>query len=219
MTEPNVSVEAAEFRRMLRASLIAAAGPGDAPGIVGVLLHTAATDTGQSVLVATATDRFLLSHIHMPCEGSLDEPVFVASGNVRLMAAAARKIAGSVAFTIGDGRIAVSFGADTRDLTFALSGAEFPRKIGQLMSPPEPSADGSAFSPWMFGRVAKIARRLDADYVKVTLAGERKPAVAFVGERCRLLVMPAVRSYMPVPPAFDPFSTAESVGVGGPDAA
>lgn len=199
-----VNVSAPGLRNVLRAALVAADHV-DLPPIMGVLLHS---DTYQDdpVLVATATDRFMLAQIHLRAHGSLDRPVFVPNDSVKtLIAGTEPDPAGTVTISTTDSTMTVT---GINGITVPLDKVAFPRNIAERVGPYTPGSDLATFDRRMLRKLPKIAKLLDVGFgsIRLGLSEPEQPLVAYIGGIARVVIMPRRDTTDDsIPPVFDPF--------------
>jgi DNA polymerase III sliding clamp (beta) subunit (PCNA family) len=208
-----ISAPAEVLRSVLRAALMAA-DEYSHPGLMGVLLH-GDTHNGEPVLVATATDRFMLAQIHLRAHGHLPTPVFLPTGAVEVAIAGIEPF-GTVTITATDKT--VTFKSVINQLTVARGENSFPKTVAKLMAGHTPSAEPVSLDPHLLRRLSKIAKRLGRDSVRIGLSEPREPLVAYIGDMARVLVMPRLehsRRVVSEPPVFNPFPKSVAVAEQG----
>ena len=213
MTEAICSVRASELRQLLRATAVASDRFDGYRGLAGVLLSGAVLPDGRSALVATASDRFILVQAHAPSDGLLAGAVFVPIERVQMLVVGLRRVPGDALVSTANSDVTVK--AEDFTLTFESRDSSLPKNTAELLGGAAPAESAAVFALWTMKRIAKVAKRMDVDVVRVAVTGKKTPAVVHVGDRCRMLAIPVHRDDLPaVPPVFDPFAAVGSGGDG-----
>lgn len=180
----------------------------DLPMLDAVHLHTTEHD-GQTVLVLTATDRYLLGMAHLPAEGSLP-PVLLPLRHARALAALVqRRIddeevphrAEAVTLDVPDpDRSRLLVGSPyatepdrTTSSTTVLAtrtSVTFPQVSALLAEPVEPVAEPVALNPQFLRPLLTIADRTPYDALSITTVGANRAVRVRIGERFHALLMP-----------------------------
>ncbi|WP_028926312.1 hypothetical protein [Pseudonocardia acaciae] len=212
----SAALRMAEFVGLLAdAARIASTNP-DTPMLCGVLLHTA-THAGRPVLVASATDRFMMVQAHAPLEfGGLPGRLWLANTQLRqiraLFGTPARRRCQALHV-----RIAVSSHTNTATISefempgmamAALSltpldtGPHFPDIAKVARQEWHRSDQPVTVDPRHLARAAALCRRNES--LRIELAGPRSPVRITVGERLWVYLMPRRADTTPIAPVFDP---------------
>jgi hypothetical protein len=203
-----INAPAEVLRSVLRAARVAA-DKYNHPGLMGVLLH-GDTHNGEPVLVATATDRYMLAQIHLRAHGHLPTPVFLPTDAVEVAVAGIEPF-GTVTITATDKT--VTFKTVINQVTVARGENSFPKTVAKLMAGHAPSAEPVSLDPHLLRRLSKIAKHLGCDSVRIGLSEPGEPLVAYIGDMARVLVMPRFehgKQPVSVPPVFNPFPEGSS---------
>lgn len=200
------SVRAASFRQILRAASVASDRHDGYRGLAGVLLNGAITDDGKAAIVATASDRFILVQAHAAAESVLPASVFVPIGKVKVIAGLLKRMPGTVHIAVAGDEVTVT--AEDFTVSFTTIPSSLPKNTAELLEQHPTAATPAVYSTWVMKRIAKVADRMDADIVRLSVTGAKTAAIVHIGERCRALMMPVHRDDLPaVPPVYDPFAT------------
>ena len=187
--------------------------------LAGVMLHTD-THKGQTVLVATATDRFTLIQGHAPvAAGPPDQRLWLTGRQVSqlrgiLRPFTTRRVAASSQLAIelvGDmvhfRQLALEGFAGVA-LSLPIEPGEFPNviKIAQPSEPYVPSDQPVTIDPRYLRRMAALCR--SGENVTVQFHGPAKPAWITIGDnagsRLWAIVMPIRQESISAAPVFDP---------------
>lgn len=189
-----ITATAAGLLHLFRVILPFACRDETLPPICTVRLHTATVDD-STVLVATATDRFVLGQIHMPVSGTLPGAHLIPADHVQKMLAILGAVEPdrSIDLSIMDDSIQIMGGGAT--LTGRLYDGQFPDAIGNLLAansepPTEPAGtvpvDARRLAPF----IATADQLDDVSIMRVEHAAADRPVRIRIGDRFRGLAMP-----------------------------
>ncbi|MGZ3140830.1 DNA polymerase III subunit beta family protein [Lentzea chajnantorensis] len=217
MSDKNMrcSVNALEFTALLRDVLVSASTDRALPMLNGVALRWDAS-TGDQLLTATSTDRFRLAQATVNCSGFLPE-MFVSLDEAKKLVAVLkvytefRDVGSGSVLTLesGKGALTAKFVGSGRQglvipVTPRLPHPHDPfygglRKLAKLVRDAEASTTPerfATFNPEFVADFCTIASARDTQ-VRFQMQGAFRPALVFIGEHYRALLMP-VRDDDPV---------------------
>lgn len=199
------SLPSAALFDLLRDVREAASSADIVPMICGVMIHTATAANGKTVLVATATDRFMLLHGHVAIEyGELPGRVWLNNGQVAQLLAMLRPYTtrkrgavSSTIVTVKDGGVRfeqVTLEGDDLGaigVTFPLAEGDFPQfeKLIDGARNAEPSTDAVAIKGDLLIRIARIAARR-GEPMRMRSRGVSKATIVEIGSDLLALAMP-----------------------------
>lgn len=222
-----ITISTGELHQLLRNVRHGAGKDGTLPMLVGVLLHTDRHPRLGDVLVATATNRYVLVQGYAPVSGVLPGRVFLTSDQVKQVLRVTRpyRKAYTTAMTrlaVSDAQVLVTQPAapelDLGDSALALTTTQvglagnFPG-IGKIIEKPMetgPVAEAVSVAPQMLSLLARLADSISGSMgaaVRLTMTGVGQPVLAQIGDRLSALVMPVQQSddrppvFLDVPPA------------------
>lgn len=192
MAQPMITTDSGGLAKLLAAVRTAAATDDLMPGIAGVLLHTTLTDAGV-VLAATATDRYMALHGHLPASGPLwPAPVWLTSDQVAQVLAVLHTARGGEAEVGVDGAQVVvrTAGATVhlpheRGIDFAKVLALFQLALAAAPCDVSVTVDGA--------RLARLAQLADGRDMRVRCTGPDQPVLVQFGAHLAGLLTPARR--------------------------
>ena len=199
-----LSVSSTDLAALLRDVKQAASTDEHLPMMAGVLLHTARTEDGDTVLVATATDRYCLLQGHARVEsGELPGPVWVRHGQLSQLAAVlrpftSRRRAGTAQTegSVADGKVTVRQAVldDLANVSVSFEhdpGEGFPDVLKVLSAALEAGPADQSFSVEgsRLALVARIATQRGVT-MRVRSSGANRSVVVQIGGNLVGLVMP-----------------------------
>lgn len=198
--KPNpITVDAGQCLSLLTNVARAAGTDNWMPMINGVLLHGDVHD-GKPVLVATATDRFIMVQASIDATGDPLPEVLVPLDEVKRVAVVLRSLpkATTLLEVSAPGAGVALFAARSASVTtepateVGVSAPEFP-PFRELYKPRgiKEGDDPARFagSPLHLTRLAAIAKAY-GEPMRIQMFGPANPAHVLIGERCRAMVMP-----------------------------
>ncbi|WP_028924971.1 hypothetical protein [Pseudonocardia acaciae] len=190
-----------DLDRLLADAARGAATDETLPGICGVMLHTD-TYNGTPVLVATATDRFMLVQAHVPLDaGTFEGRLMLTNAQVTQVRAMLRPLTRrrggrddqvSVSTDTFTGRIAAAEGTAFSFVNYCEWFPNITKVTDKYRDTPR-TDQPVTLNPKLLARAAALGRR--GEYVRVeVLAGEQAPVRITIGEsgvaRLWLYLMP-----------------------------
>lgn len=195
-----ITVDAGQCLSLLTNVARAAGTDNWTPMINGVLLHGDVHD-GKPVLVATATDRFVMVQASVDATGDPLPEVLVPLAEVKRVAVVLRSLPKATTLlevsAPGDGSaVFAARNASVTTESAAENGAgERPRFVDfRALFEPRKVAEGDdptrfAVSPLHLTRLAAIAKAY-GEAMRIQMFGPTHPTHVLIGERCRAMVMP-----------------------------
>lgn len=217
--EPGCTVDVGQFLELLTDVARASSTDPTLPMINGVLLHGDTYD-GKSLLVATATDRFILAHASVNATGAPLPESFIRLDDVKRIIAVLRTLPrGSTLLEIGTSKDkAVRFSAREASVTAdppfdppSNFGFVSFRKLFEVETPAK-DANQVGVNGVLLSRLTAVARSR-REYMHIRVAGRNQPTVVQIGQRFRALIMPVRTDEPDALPVFVPPSESAKEAV------
>lgn len=222
-----LTVPTCDLLALLRDVSAAASRDDHTPWVCGVLLHTAADDHGDTVLVASATDRYIALHGTTPVAGALPAPLWLANDQVaqilatiRPYSSRKRTLLAETAIAVQDGRVTfrqlaldnlAEMAVTVTHNTAAKAFPDIARVISEAAGRDDTTCDFHVDGA-RIGRFARIAAARGIS-LHIRATGPNKPVIVQTGRDLVGIAMPirvGSEKAEPMPVAVYPLPVLES---------